>query len=106
MAGGSEVARWLAMRARPRLGMAPIAPGLALVCCDAPIYRDFEDALGLPTLGDATVEFRLGPPLLDLLELYPTMGAADLAAIALVRADDALEGLLSRADRLNVEVEL
>lgn len=98
--GGAEVAKWLARRSPVgwRMG-SPVADGVAVIHVDAPVYRDLEGtASDVPTLGeDAEVEF--------LAYAVAGLNPAELALAAIQRLDADLGGLLSRATRLEVEVD-
>lgn len=102
---GAEVAKWLSglSRAKWQRPGTPVAPGIVIVGSSLPVYRELDDDLGLPTLGDdAEVE------LLILRAAFPDSllegDIAELAAVAVATVNGTLGGLLSRVERLRVEV--
>lgn len=102
---GPEVAKWLANRMSVlRTQQGPVAPGLYCTYSDAPVWVEMQDALGLPTLGDATASFTLGRE--DVFQYTPDLDSpALIAAAAVISVDEKLDGLLSQAKNLEVRVE-
>lgn len=104
---GGEVAKWLALRFRPRAGV--VGPtlegtGVTVAGLDAPIYRDLDPAAGeleAPYLGDAALSLQV-----YALPDPSTVTRLELVTAALELANVATRGLVDRAEALSVEVDL
>lgn len=110
-AQGVEVAKWMARGgSRSRLAVGdlsglPTAPaGVHCIHLDTPVVRSLSpDELPVVTLDEgASVEFSVGHPLLCAEDAES--GPVALLAYALLQADAALGGMLSRCERVQAEV--
>jgi hypothetical protein len=106
-ASGVEIAKWLANHP-PRMGrVSDNYPGLSLVRSDGGSVVDYGSGSALPHLDEhAHATWVVRRELFDdsPLMLDEDHGPALLSAVAIVYANNALGGLLSRVDNMQVEI--
>jgi hypothetical protein len=107
---GIEVAKWCEQQLRPLLvgrrgsfAHPKVGEGIHITLASHPIFVDmYGTSAGVPTLDeDSYVEFVITREAFP--EEPPTDNAAAMVAYIILHVDDALGGLVSRADKLQVE---